>query len=73
MLGMVMEIDQDTDLPGYHLKDTLQEDPIEEFDITLDRSNDNCSVSENSGTEDTLDSPIDLTKNDDDPQGLFLF
>ena len=53
--------------------DTVQEDPIEELNITLDRSNDSGSVSGNSGTEDTLDTPIDLTKNDDDPQGFFLF
>ena len=68
-----MEIDKDTDLPGYHIMDTLKEDPIEELNITLDRGNDNGSVSGSSGTEDTLDTPIDLTKNDDDPQGLLLF
>ena len=72
MLGIVIEIDKDTDLPD-HIMDTVQEDPIEELNITLDRSNDGGSVSGNSGTEDTLDTPIDLTKNDDDPQGFFLF
>ena len=66
-----MSINQDTSLQESHIKDALQDDAIEELKITLDRNNESCSISENSGTEDTLDTPIDLTKNDDDPQGMF--
>ena len=66
-----MSIDQDTSLPESHINDTLQDDRIEELKMTLDRSNESCSISENSDTEHTLDTPIDLTKNDDDPQGMF--
>ena len=71
MLGILMSINQDTSLHESHIKDTLQDDTIEELKIPLDRNNETCSISENSGTEDTLDTPIDLTKNDDDPQGMF--
>ena len=66
-----MSIDQDTSLPESLIKDTLQDDRIEELKITLERNTESCSISENSDTEDTLDTPIDLTKNDDDPQGMF--
>ena len=71
MLGPVMAISQDTSVHESHKKDTLQDDTIEDLKITLDRNNESCSISENSDTEDTLDTPIDLTKNDDDPQGMF--
>ena len=65
-----MSIDQGTSLPEPHIKNNLQDDPFEELKIALDRNNESCSISENSDTEDTLDTPIDLTKNDDDPQGM---
>ena len=67
-----MPINQDISVHESHIKDTLQDDTIEELKITLDRNNESCSISENSGTEDTLDTPIDLTKNDDDPQGMLV-
>ena len=66
-----MSIDEDTSLPESHINDTLQDDRIEELKMNLDRNNESCTISENSDTEDTLDTPIDLKKNDDDPQGMF--
>ena len=66
-----MSINQDTSVHESHIKDTLQDDTIEELKIILDGNRESCSISENSDTEDTMDTPIDLTKNDDDPQGMF--